>query len=197
MFSLPLPPPPWPSLSSVDKNGVLRGPSWTVKGVLPAPPRPSVSSVDQKKGVLRAPPRPSVSSADKKGVLPDPSWPFADKKKLFSAPLRGPPCPPWIKKKMLSPPLAPLRGQSTHCPYNLRSHKLQRLLICIQPVKFGRRLTHNAGPQMLRKLPHRENRARHRPSGGNRSKTSASDQPETSPASRGSGPCLAAPPTVA
>ena len=41
----------------------------------------------QNKAVLRAPPRPSVSSADKKGVLPDPSWPFADKIKLFSAPL--------------------------------------------------------------------------------------------------------------
>ena len=60
------------------------------------------------------------------------------------------------QKKMLSPPLAPLRGQSTHCPYNLSSLKLQRLLICLKPVKFGSRLAHNAGPQMLRKLPHRE-----------------------------------------
>ena len=66
----------------------------------------------QNKAVLRAPPRPSVSSADKKGVLPDPSWPFADKIKLFSAPLpaalrvlRG--------QKRCSPrPLVALRGQN-------------------------------------------------------------------------------------
>ena len=123
--------PPRPSVSSADKKGVLPDPSWpfadkiklfsaplpaalrVLRGQKRCSPRPLVALRGQKKAVLRAPPRPSVSSADKKGVLPDPSWPFADKKKQFSASLRGPPCPPWTKKGVLPAPSPPSRTKHT------------------------------------------------------------------------------------
>ena len=78
----------------------LRG---SKKGVLRAPPRTKkvfFAALRGQKGVLRDPSRPfadqrKVFSASlrvlrgQKGVLRDPSRPFADQRKVFSAPLRG------------------------------------------------------------------------------------------------------------
>ena len=117
-------------MSSADKKGVLRGPSWSFvalrgsKGFkvfsapLRAPPWTKKvffltlhgpSWIKGVQGVLRAPPCPSV---DKKGVLRVPSWPFVDQRGLRcspcpSVPLRAPPCPSADKKGVLPAPSRP------------------------------------------------------------------------------------------
>ena len=116
MFSLPLRGPHCPPWTKKVFSPTPRGPSRTKKSCSPRPSAALRVLRGQKKGVLRAPPRPSVSSADKKGVLPDPSWPFADKKKLFSAPLRGPPCPPRTKKVFSPTPRGPSRTKKSCSP---------------------------------------------------------------------------------
>ena len=78
-------------MSSADKKGVLRGPSWPF--------------VDQRG--LRCSPRPSVPSADQKRCSP---WPLRGSKgfKVFSAPLR---VPPWTKKVFFVVPSWPFVDQ--------------------------------------------------------------------------------------
>ena len=67
---------------SADKKGILRGPSWTKRcSSRPFAPLRAIKE--------RCSPRPSASSADKKGVLRDPSRPFADQRKVFLTALRG------------------------------------------------------------------------------------------------------------